>query len=124
MGAGDAGGTDRGVFFSGSGMVQLDALLAQFAGVISGFHLGDGGDLQSLGFGPSSSALPWMQQASGAAGGSSASLNGGGHIFSLALLDQYAANFDAGADGHAGPLITDPAAFGSAALPPSVVAHS
>jgi hypothetical protein len=51
--AGDtnSGGTD--VFFSGGGMVQLDALLAQFAGVISGFDLGDGLDLGSLGFGSS-----------------------------------------------------------------------
>ncbi len=34
-------GTDRGVFFSGGGMMRLDALLSQFAGVISGFDLGD-----------------------------------------------------------------------------------
>jgi hypothetical protein len=40
------------------------------------------------------------------------------------LLDQYATNFTAGADGHDGSLITDPTAFGSATLPPSVVAHS
>ena len=53
----NSGGTDPGVFFSGGGMVALDALLAQFAGVISGFDLGDGVDLQSLGFGSSSSAL-------------------------------------------------------------------
>jgi hypothetical protein len=34
----------QGVFFSGGGMVQLDTLLSQFAGVISGFDLGDGVD--------------------------------------------------------------------------------
>jgi hypothetical protein len=84
MGAGDAGGTDRGVFFSGSGMAQLDALLAQFAGVISGFDLGDGLDLQSPGFGSSSSAMSWMQRTSG--GDGLASADGGGHIFSVALL--------------------------------------
>ena len=39
--AGDTdSGTDRGGFFSGGGMVQLDALLSQFAGVVSGFDLG------------------------------------------------------------------------------------
>jgi hypothetical protein len=65
--AGDtnSGGDTAGVFFSGGGVVQLDALLAQFAGVISGFDLGDELDLWSLGFGSSSSAMPWMQQASG-----------------------------------------------------------
>ena len=34
------------VFFSGGGLVQLDALLSQFAGVISGFDLGDEVDLR------------------------------------------------------------------------------
>ncbi len=82
MGAGDAGGTDRGVFFSGSGMVQLDALLAQFAGVISGFDLGDGLDLQSPGFGSSSSAMSWMQRTAGGDGLASAD---GGEATSSAL---------------------------------------
>jgi len=101
-------------------MVALDALLSQFTAVISGFEL----DLRSLGFDTSSSAMPWMQQTSGAAGSGPASLNGGGHVFSLALLDQYAANFSAGADGHDGPLITDLAASSSVAPPPLVVTHS
>jgi hypothetical protein len=114
--AGDtnSSGTDPGVFFSGGGMVQLDAMLSQFAGVVSGFDPGDGGDLRSLGFGSSSSATPWTPQASGSNGG-------GGQIWSLALLGKYAANFSAGADGS---LITDPAgvrfrgpaAFGRAAF--------
>jgi hypothetical protein len=67
-------------------MVQLDALLAQFAGVISGFDLGDGLDLQSPGFGSSSSAMSWMQRTAG--GDGLASADGGGHIFSVALLGQ------------------------------------
>ena len=43
------GGADRGAFFSGGGMVQLDSLLSQFAGDISGFDLVDEVNLQSLG---------------------------------------------------------------------------
>jgi hypothetical protein len=119
--AGDTNsGGDTGVFFSGGGMVALDALLSQFTAVISGFEL----DLRSLGFDASSSAMPWMQQASGGYGSGPASLNGGEHVFSLALLDQYAANFSAGADSHDGPLITDPAASSPLAPPPLVVPHS
>ena len=103
-------------------MVQLDALLAQFAGVISGFDLGDGIDMWSLGFGSSSSAMPWMPQASGSNGGGAASVDGGGHISSLALLGQYAAAFSAGADD--GPLITDPTASGSVAPTQLVAPHT
>ena len=117
MGAGDAGDTDRGVSFSGGGMAQLDTLLAQFAGVISGFDLGGGVDLQSLGFGSSSSAMAWMQRTSG--GDGLASADGGGHIFSLALLGQYAANFSAGADGHSGIMIADTMA--SSSVPPTLL---
>ena len=80
-------------------MVALDALLAQFAGVISGFDLGDGVDLQSLGFGSSSSA--WMQATSGSAAGASGLDKAG--LFNLTLLGQYAANFSADADGHDSP---------------------
>jgi hypothetical protein len=118
------GDTGRGGFFSGGGMVQLDSLLSQFAGVVSGFDLGDGVDLRSLGFGSSSSAMPWMQQTSGATGGGPASVDGGGHIFSLTLLGQYAANFSAGSDGHCGTMITDPTASGSVAPTPLVAPHS
>jgi len=116
----NSGGDTAGVFVSGGGMVALDALLSQFTAVISGFEL----DLRSLGFDTSSSAMPWMQQTSGGYGSGPASLNGGGRVFSLALLDQYAANFSAGADGHDGPLITDLAASSSVAPPPLVVTHS
>jgi autotransporter passenger strand-loop-strand repeat protein len=126
--AGDTnnGGTDRGVFFSGGGMVQLDAALSQFAGVVSGFHLGDEVDLQSLGFGSSSSAAPWLQQTSRVDGAGPASVDGGGHIFSLTLLGQYAANFSAGSNGHDGSLITDPPSAASVVGPPvsMTVAHS
>jgi hypothetical protein len=41
---------EHGAFFSGSGLVQLEALLSQFAGVISGFDLGDALELRSLSF--------------------------------------------------------------------------
>jgi hypothetical protein len=115
--AADTGGGDTaGAFFSGGGMVQLDELLSQFAGVISGFDLGDGVDLRSLGFGPSSSATP-----SASNGGAPANVDGVGHILSLALLGQYAAAFSAGADGQAGALITDPT---SVAPTPLVAPHS
>jgi hypothetical protein len=40
-------------------MVQLDSLLSQFGGVISGFDLGDEIGPHSLGFGSSSSAMSW-----------------------------------------------------------------
>jgi hypothetical protein len=123
-GTNSGGDTDRGGFFSGGGMVQLDSQLSQFAGVVSGFDLGDAVDLQSLGFGSSSSAMLWMHQAPGADGGSPARVDERGHIFSLALLGQYAANFSAGSDGHGGAMITDATASGSAAPTPLVVPHS
>jgi len=104
--AADTGGGNAGVFFSGGGMVALDALLSQFAGVISGFGLGEEVDLQSLGFGASPSATSWMQGTSGSEAGASGGDKGG--LFSLTLLGQYAANFSAGADGHDGSMITDP----------------
>ena len=84
-------------------MVQLDSLLSQFAGVISGFDLGDEVGPQSLGFGSSSSAV-WMQQTSATDGGAPG-VDKGGNIFSLTLLGQYAANFSAGADGHGGNIV-------------------
>ena len=116
------GATDPGVFFSGGGMVALDALLAQFAGVISGFDLGDGVDLQSLGFGSSSSA--WMQATSGSAAGASGGDKAG--LFNLTLLGQYAANFSADADSHDGTLTTDPSSPASVIGPMTsvTVAHS
>jgi hypothetical protein len=114
----DSGGTDRGAFFSGGGMVQLDAL-SQFAGVISGFDLGNALDLRSLGFGSSSSAASWTPHASGADGGASGIDKAG--LFSLTLLGQYAANFGASSDGHGGSMITDPTS-GSVA-PTPLIAH-
>jgi hypothetical protein len=109
------------VFFSGGGMVALDALLSQFAGVISGFDLGDGVDLGSLGFGSSSNA--WMQATSGSEAGASGGDKTG--LFNLTLLGQYAANLSAGADGHDGTLITDPSSAASVIGPTSMtVAHS
>jgi hypothetical protein len=117
--AGDtnSGGTDRGVF-SGGGMVQLDALLSQFAGVISGFDFANEVDLQSLGFGWSS----LMAQTSAG----NASADGGEQIFNLTLLGQYAANFSTGADGHSGGVITDLSSAASVIGPPTsmTVAHS
>jgi len=97
------------VLFQPSGKTKDGAvrrLLSQFASVTSGFDLGDGLDLQSLGFGSSPSAMSGMQLTSGSA--DAASAEGGGHIFSLALLGQYAANFSGGVVGHDGPVITDP----------------
>jgi autotransporter passenger strand-loop-strand repeat protein len=74
-----------GVFFSGGGMMRLDSLLSQFAGVISGFDLGDEIGPHSLGFGSSSSAMSWGANA-GAPG-----VDKGGNTFNLTLLGQYAA---------------------------------
>jgi len=117
-----SGAGTAGVFFSGGGMVALDALLAQFAGVISGFDLGDGVDLQSLGFGSSSNAASWMQATSGNETGASGLDKGG--LFNLTLLGQYAANFSAGADV-GGTLTTDPSSAASVIGPTSMtVAHS
>jgi hypothetical protein len=106
-----------GYEFGGGGMVQLDSLLSQFGGVISGFDLGHEIGPQSLGFGSSSSAMSWGANA-GARG-----IDKGG-TFNLTLLGQYAAaNFNAGADGHGGPLITDPPASSSVVQTPLVVHH-
>jgi hypothetical protein len=108
----------NGVFFSGGGMVQLDSLLSQFGGVISGFDLGDEIGPHSLGFGSSSSATSWRANA-GAPG-----VDKGGNTFNLTLLGQYAAaNFNAGADGHGATMITDPAASSSVVQTPLVVHH-
>jgi hypothetical protein len=94
----------------------LDSLLSQFAGVISGFDLGDEIGPHSLGFGPSSSAMSLIQEA-GAPG-----VDRGGSTFNLTLLGQYsAANFNAGADGHG--MITDPSSASSLAQTPLVVHH-
>jgi hypothetical protein len=99
-------------------MMRLDSLLSQFAGVISGFDLGDEIGPHSLGFGSSSSAMSWGANA-GAPG-----VDKGGNTFNLTLLGQYsAANFNAGADGHVGTLITDPPASSSVAQTPLVVHH-
>jgi autotransporter passenger strand-loop-strand repeat protein len=109
-----SGGAGR---FDG-GMRQLDSLLSQFDGVISGFDLGNEIGPHSLGFGSSSSAMSWGANA-GAPG-----VDKGGNTFNLTLLGQYsAANFNAGADGHGGSLITDPPASSSVAQTPLVAHH-
>ena len=119
----NGGGTDPAVFFSGGGMVALDALLAQFAGVVSGFDLGDGVDLQSLGFGSAPGVASLMQATSGSEAGASGVDKTG--LFNLTLLGQYAANFSAGPGGHDGTLITDPSSAASVIGPTSMtVAHS
>jgi hypothetical protein len=108
----------NGVFFSGGGMVQLDSLLSQFGGVISGFDLGDEIGPHSLGFGSSSSATSWGAEAGAPA------VDKEGNAFNLTLLGQYAtANFNAGADGHGGTLITDPPGSSSVTQTPLVVHH-
>ena len=107
----------NGVFFSGGGMIQLDSLLSQFAGVISGFDLGDDIGPHSLGFGSSSNAMSWMRE-------SAPRVDKEGNISNLSLLGQYsAANFDAGADSHGGTLVTDPPASSSVVETPLVVHH-
>jgi hypothetical protein len=99
-------------------MRQLDLQLSQFDGVISGFDLGDDIGPHSLGFGSSSSTMPWRQEASLAPG-----VDKGGNTFDLTLLGQYsAATFNAG-DAHLGTFITDPPASSSMAQTPLVVHH-
>jgi hypothetical protein len=99
-------------------MRHLDLLLSQFDGIISGFDLGDEIGPDSLGFDSSSSATSLGANA-GAPG-----VDKGGNSFNLTLLGQYAAaNFNAGADGHVGVLITDLPASSSAVQTPLVVHH-
>jgi len=99
-------------------MSQLDLLLSHFKGVISGFDLGDEIGPHSLGFGSSSSAMSWMQEAFWAP-----VVDKGGNTFNLTLLGQYsAANFNTG-DGYGGSLITDPPGSSSVAQTPLVVHH-
>jgi hypothetical protein len=99
-------------------MRQLDLLLSQFDGVISGFDLGDEVGPYSLGFGSSSSAMSWGTNP-GAPG-----VDKGGNIFNLALLGQYAAaNFSAGVDGDGATMITDPPASSSVVQTQLVVHH-
>jgi hypothetical protein len=101
-------------------MSQLDPLLSQFAGVISGFDLGEEVDLRSLGFGSSSSAMSWMRETSRADAGPPG-MDKGGHL-NLTLLGQYAASFKAGADGRGDAVIADPSASSSVVQTP-LVAH-
>jgi hypothetical protein len=103
------------------GMKQLDSLLSQFAGFISGFDLGDEIGPRSLGFGSSSSAVYRMREASVANVGTPG-LAKRANIFDLTLLGQYGANFIAGAD-HGGTLITDPPVSNSVAQTPLVAHH-
>jgi hypothetical protein len=119
--AGDTdSGTDRGVFFSGGGMVQLDALLSQFAGIVSGFDLWHEIGVHSLGFGSSSSAMSWIQEVSGAP-----AVDKGGNTFNLTLLGQYAAaNLNSTSDGHGGAMITDPPSSASVVSVPLMTHHS
>jgi autotransporter passenger strand-loop-strand repeat protein len=104
----------------GGGMMRLDSLLSRFAGVISGFDLGDEIGPHSLGFGSSSGAMSWMQQAPRADPGAP----GKGDIFNLSVLGQYAAaSFSGGMDGHGATMITDPHASSSVVQTPLVVHH-
>jgi hypothetical protein len=123
VGGGAQPAETNGVFFSGGGMMGLESLLSEFAGVISGFDLGDEIGPHSLGFGSSLSAMSWMRETSGGDAGAP-SIDKGGNIFNLTLLGQYAAaNFNAGADGHVGILIIDPPASSSVGQTPLVVHH-
>jgi hypothetical protein len=103
-------------------MVQLDVLLSEFAGVVSGFDLGDEIGSHSLGFGSSSSAMSWMRETSGA-DAAAQEVDKGVAIFNLTLLGQYGANFSSGAEGHGGTLITHPPASSSVAETPLVAYH-
>jgi hypothetical protein len=107
----------NGVFFSGGGMMELDSLFSEFAGVISGFDFGDDIGPHSLGFGSSSNAMFWMRESAPRVGKE-------GNISNLSLLGQYsAANFYVGADSHGGTLVTDPPASSSVVETPLVVHH-
>jgi autotransporter passenger strand-loop-strand repeat protein len=118
VGGGTQPAEANGVFFSGGGMRQLDLLLSHFDGVISGFDLGDEIGPHSLGFSSSSTAL------STPGAPALAPQNMGGNTFNLTLLGQYAAaNFNAGADGHFGTLITDPPASSTVAQTPLLAHH-
>jgi autotransporter passenger strand-loop-strand repeat protein len=87
------------------GMMRLDSLLSQFAGVISGFDFGDEIRPHSLGFGANAGAP-------GDKGGS------------LTLLGQYSlANFNAASDSHGGIMITDPSSSASVVSVPLVAHH-
>jgi hypothetical protein len=102
-------------------MMQLDSLLSQIAGVISGFDLGDDIGPHSIGFGSSSNAMSWMRESSGA---DAPRVYKEGNISNLSLLGQYsAANFSPGGDGHGGTLLTDPPASSSVVETPLVVHH-
>jgi len=84
-----AGGAKRSdeanrVFFSGAGMVQqLDSLLSQFAGVPSGFDIGDEIAPTAWDLVRASSAMSWMRETSEAP-----SIDNGGDISNLTSLRQ------------------------------------
>jgi hypothetical protein len=63
--------------------------------------------------------MSWMREATRPDIGTPGVDNGGN--FNLALLGQYGANFNPGADGHGGTLITDPPASSSVAQNPLAV---
>src|SRR5208283_135348 len=101
---------------------RLDAVLSQFAGVISGFDLWDELGPHSLGFGSSADTMSWMRKNSGADTGA-AGVAKAGDISNLTLLGQYGANFGPGADGHGTTLITEPPASDSEPQTPLVAHH-
>jgi hypothetical protein len=64
-----------------------------------------------------------MRETTGAGAGAPG-VDKGGNMFNLSLLGQYsAANFNAGAVGHVGTLITDPPASSSVAQTPLIAHH-
>jgi len=109
-----SGGTDLGALISGG--MQIDLGLVSGVTVYAGSQVvGSAGTAIGT---KVSSPMSWGANA-GAPG-----VDKGGNTFNLTLLGQYsAANFNAGADGHVGTLITDPPASSSVVQTPLVVHH-
>jgi autotransporter passenger strand-loop-strand repeat protein len=111
-----SGGTASGVSFSGGDLMQLDSLLSQFVGVISGFDLGDEIGPRSLGFGSSFSTMPWMQETSG----TDRSAPGVDKAHPARAVWR---QFQSGRGRPRGTSITDPPASSSVAQTPLVAHH-
>ena len=83
-----SGGSAGAIRFGDTGILQLDSPMA-FDGTISGFWLGDGIDLQSLGVTSGATTVSWTQLTSGADASGTLSVSSGAAVETLTLLGQY-----------------------------------
>ena len=105
------------IAFAGGGILKLDDS-QRFSGTVAGFALPDAIDLVDIGFG-AGTTLAFAEAAGNTSG--TLSVTSGTHTANLLLLGQYVAGqFNLGADGNGGTVVTDPPLASSAEMAASV----